>query len=204
MPGLRLTFEERCEIGSRLSRGSSLRGVAAALGRPCSTVAREVARNGGARSYIAFRAQHRWNHTKRRPKPFRLETNRRLARQVERLLLPHLGPGERALQARPIHPGHWRPGLLLRPRTSMAARDRREHRWPNSSVPAEGHQHGRRPNRPQSNYPRTQPPPAQDPWMGQPCRGLCSGPRVAMTGRVRLKKSRGQPGRVEQRPPRPT
>jgi IS30 family transposase len=105
MPGRRLSFEERFEIGRGLHQGWSLRLIAAGLGRPVSTVAREVARNEGRGRYRAGHAQHRWNHTKRRPKPFKFEANRRLARRVERLLGQRWSPEQIARRLRRDHPG---------------------------------------------------------------------------------------------------
>jgi transposase, IS30 family len=105
MPGRRLSHEERFEIGRGLHQGWSLRLIAAGLGRPVSTVAREVARNEGRGRYRAGHAQHRWHHTKRRPKTFKLETNRRLARRVERLLVKGWSPEQIACRLRRDHPG---------------------------------------------------------------------------------------------------
>ena len=104
MPGMRLSFEECCEVGRGLSRGWSLRLIAAGLGRPCSTVAREVARNGGLGRYRATHVQSRWHRTKRRPRPFRLEANRRLARRVEGLLRRRWSPEEISQRLRRDHP----------------------------------------------------------------------------------------------------
>jgi transposase, IS30 family len=104
MPGRRLSHEERFEIGRGLHQGWSLRLIAAGLGRPVSTVAREVARNQGRTRYRAGHAQHRWNHTKRRPKCFKLESNRRLARRVETLLLKRWSPEQIAERLRRDHP----------------------------------------------------------------------------------------------------
>ena len=104
MPGRRLSFEERFEIGKALHLGCSLRLIAAGLGRPVSTVAREVRRNGGRVRYRASHAQHRWNHTKRRPKCFKLEANRRLGRRVERLLRKRWSPEQIAQRLRRDHP----------------------------------------------------------------------------------------------------
>jgi len=104
MPGMRLSFQERCEIGRRLKWGLSMRDVAAALGRPCSTVSRELARNGGRGRYRAVFAQNRWFNTKRRPKPYRLESNRRLARRVEQLLRRRWSPEQIAERLRRDHP----------------------------------------------------------------------------------------------------
>jgi transposase, IS30 family len=104
MPGLRLSFEERCEIGRGLHQKWSLRFIAAGLGRPVSTIAREVNRNGGRHHYSATYAQRRWNHQKRRPKPFKLENNRRLARRVERLLRDDWSPEQISRRLRRDHP----------------------------------------------------------------------------------------------------
>ena len=49
MPGARLSFEEREEIALGIASGRSLTGIARGVGRPVSTVSREVARNGGRR-----------------------------------------------------------------------------------------------------------------------------------------------------------
>jgi IS30 family transposase len=45
--GLALTTTEREEISRQLARGRSLRAIGRMLGRPPSTLSREVARNGG-------------------------------------------------------------------------------------------------------------------------------------------------------------
>jgi transposase, IS30 family len=104
MPGRRLSYEERCEIGRGLAQGWSLRFIAAGMGRPCSTVAREVARNGGRPRYRAGHAQHRWNHEKRRPKQFRVESNPLLARRVDRLLRRCWSPEQISARLRRDHP----------------------------------------------------------------------------------------------------
>src|SRR5262249_29795204 len=51
-----LTLADREEISRGLSSGRSLRSIAACLGRPPSTVSREVARNGGRGRYRAAAA----------------------------------------------------------------------------------------------------------------------------------------------------
>lgn len=48
-----LTFAEREEISRGLARQDSLRVIAARLGRPPSTISREVTRNGGRSAYRA-------------------------------------------------------------------------------------------------------------------------------------------------------
>ncbi|MFC8828050.1 helix-turn-helix domain-containing protein [Streptomyces sp. NPDC057137] len=56
MPGGRLTHEERRDIGAGLAEGLGYAEIARRLGRPTSTVSREVARNGGTDGYRADRA----------------------------------------------------------------------------------------------------------------------------------------------------
>ncbi|MGZ9935108.1 MarR family transcriptional regulator [Streptomyces sp. NC-S4] len=58
MPGGRLTHHERQAIAEGLGEGLSYTDIAERLGRPISTVTREVARNGGAAAYRAD-AAHR-------------------------------------------------------------------------------------------------------------------------------------------------
>jgi IS30 family transposase len=61
----------------------SLRSIAGRVGRPASTLSREVARNGGVARYRAARA-HRAAHARaRRPKEHKLARHRDLARAVE-------------------------------------------------------------------------------------------------------------------------
>ncbi|HEV7706830.1 MAG TPA: helix-turn-helix domain-containing protein [Asanoa sp.] len=70
MPGGRLTHDERVRIASGLTEGFGFAEIARDLGRPTSTVTREVARNGGPRGYAADRA-HRATARRagRRPPP---------------------------------------------------------------------------------------------------------------------------------------
>jgi len=57
-----LTLAEREEIMRGVAGGSSIRSIAAALGRAPSTVSREIRRNGGADGYRASRAdQAAWD-----------------------------------------------------------------------------------------------------------------------------------------------
>ena len=69
-----LSIEERCEIARRCKAGESVRKIAAALDRQPSSIAREIARNGGssgyAPSYASQKARaRRWKGSKllRRP-----------------------------------------------------------------------------------------------------------------------------------------
>ncbi|MGW2872109.1 MarR family transcriptional regulator [Kitasatospora sp. NPDC001225] len=57
MPGARLTQQERHRIATGLAEGWGYGEIARQLGRPTSTVTREIARNGGPSGYRADRAQ---------------------------------------------------------------------------------------------------------------------------------------------------
>ena len=57
MPGRRLTSTDRQRIAAGLSQGRDFAEIAGDLGRPTSTVSREVARNGGPGRYRADLAQ---------------------------------------------------------------------------------------------------------------------------------------------------
>jgi IS30 family transposase len=80
---LRLSFAEREEISRGLAGGASLRTIARRLGRASSTVAREVAANGGRRRYRACGADKAAVRRMRRPKPSKLATCARLRTVVE-------------------------------------------------------------------------------------------------------------------------
>jgi IS30 family transposase len=77
-----LTIAEREEISRGLAAGRTLRAIAMSLGRPPSTVGREVCRNGGRESYRAERAEERAVETARRPKPCLLALRPKLCRLV--------------------------------------------------------------------------------------------------------------------------
>src|SRR5664279_4864137 len=89
-PG-RLSAEEREEILLGLARGESMSEIARSLGRAPSTITREVAANGGAVRYGAWKAHCRAEGSARRPKPAKL-AHPPLVRQVttwlERLWSP--------------------------------------------------------------------------------------------------------------------
>ena len=104
MPGRRLDFSERCEIKRGLTRGLSCAEIAVGLGRPTSTVSREVERNGGRDSYQAWWAQGRAKRLAKRPKVFSLERHRRLARGIERRLAKKWSPEQIAERLRFEHP----------------------------------------------------------------------------------------------------
>jgi IS30 family transposase len=87
-----LTREDREEISRGLSAGASLRGIAVRLGRPPSTVSREVARHGGSDRYRATAADERAWTQARRPKVCKLAVHRRLQRLVARRLQADWSP----------------------------------------------------------------------------------------------------------------
>ncbi len=67
-----LTLAEREEISRGLARGDSVRQIARRLGRPPSTVSREIARNKGVARYRAVDAEDRAWQRARRKKPCKL------------------------------------------------------------------------------------------------------------------------------------
>lgn len=89
---LSLTFADREEISRGLSSGASFRSIARRLGRPPSTVSREVARNGGGVRYRAAEADRRSWEQARRPKICKLAQFRRLQRVVAQKLRADWSP----------------------------------------------------------------------------------------------------------------
>ncbi|GIH07564.1 hypothetical protein Rhe02_56310 [Rhizocola hellebori] len=69
MPGGRLTPQDRERIASGLAAGLGYAEIARQLGRPTSTVSREVDRNGGHSGYRADHAQQATGARARRGKP---------------------------------------------------------------------------------------------------------------------------------------
>jgi IS30 family transposase len=87
-----LTLAEREEISRGLATGESLRAIAVRLGRPASTVCREVNRNGGRANYRATEADERMWERARRPKRCLLAMNERLRDMVARRLQEDWSP----------------------------------------------------------------------------------------------------------------
>jgi IS30 family transposase len=81
-----LGLAEREEISRGLSAGRSIRSIAAGLGRPPSTVCREVDRNGGRRRYRACAAEERAWAQGRRPRAAKLAADPVLRAVVEEQL----------------------------------------------------------------------------------------------------------------------
>ncbi|MFF5210824.1 helix-turn-helix domain-containing protein [Streptosporangium sp. NPDC000396] len=68
MPGGRLTSQDRQHIAAGLAEGLGYTEIGKRLGRPASTIMREVTRNGGPDDYGADRAQEATRHRARRRK----------------------------------------------------------------------------------------------------------------------------------------
>jgi IS30 family transposase len=100
----RLSTAEREEISRALLAGRSLRSIADDLGRSPSTVAREVAGNGGRHRYRAHLAEARATALARRPRRSKLARSRPLRMLVERLLEARWSPQQIAWQLRHDHP----------------------------------------------------------------------------------------------------
>ena len=66
MPGGRLTIEDRQHIATGLAEGLGYTEIGQRLGRPASTIMREVTRNGGPDTYGADRAHEATQHRARR------------------------------------------------------------------------------------------------------------------------------------------
>jgi transposase, IS30 family len=88
----RLSMVDREEISRGLAAGESFAAIAKTLGRPTSTVSREVKRNGGRDRYRSFAAQrHTWDRA-RREKLSKLACNDRLRDEVEARLFLRWSP----------------------------------------------------------------------------------------------------------------
>jgi transposase, IS30 family len=84
--GRYLSLADREEIMVGLARGESYRVIGARIGRPASTISREVRRNGPAKRYRALRAQALAEERARRPKTAKLAGNAELRHWVQRHL----------------------------------------------------------------------------------------------------------------------
>lgn len=101
---------EREEISRGIASGLSGRAIAAGLGRPSSTVSREIARNGGRAAYRATGAEARALAEVKRPRVPRLASDERLRTVVLSRLELDWSPQQIAAWLRrehPAEPGMW-------------------------------------------------------------------------------------------------
>ena len=103
--GRYLSLAEREEIAVGVAAGESLRAIAARLGRPVSTVSREVRRNRSGLGYRAVAAQAQAEARARRPKTAKLAGNARLRRQVQAWLGQRWSPEQISVMLRQEFPG---------------------------------------------------------------------------------------------------
>jgi len=87
-----LSLQDREEISRGLAAGEPLAAIARRLGRPTSTVSREVNRNGGPQAYRAARADRDTCRRARRPKPTKLSQHDELRIFVENGLEQNWSP----------------------------------------------------------------------------------------------------------------
>jgi transposase, IS30 family len=104
--GRYLSVAEREEIAVGLAAGESLRVIAARLGRPASTVSREVARNSrGRRQYRALAAQGQAQWRAARPKTAKLAGNAELRDWVQARLEEKWSPEQISVMLEREFPG---------------------------------------------------------------------------------------------------
>ena len=101
---LALTLAELEEISRGVAAGRSMRSTSRLLGRPASTVSREISRNGGGDVYRATEAEERSWGRARRPRRCRLACCPRLRRLVEEKLREHWAPQQIAGWLRRTNP----------------------------------------------------------------------------------------------------
>lgn len=99
-----LTGAEREEISRGVAAEESVRAMARRLGRPPSTVSREIRRHGGRTRYRASEAEAGAQRNARRPKPCRLATEPRLRRVVAQKLRADWSPQQIAQWLRLTYP----------------------------------------------------------------------------------------------------
>ena len=104
MRGKALQVEERDEILRGIGRGWSSREIASGLGRDASVVSREIARNGGRDNYRVHAAQERFEALRARPRPRRLEVDRRLHDEVNAGLALDWSPRQISARLATDHP----------------------------------------------------------------------------------------------------
>jgi len=99
-----LTLADREEISRGTAAGCGVRALARQLGRPASTISRELRRHGGVAAYRAGVADAAAWARARRPKPCRLTCEPRLRQVVERRLRADWSPQQIAAWLRRTYP----------------------------------------------------------------------------------------------------
>jgi IS30 family transposase len=99
-----LTLPEREVIARLLAEDESLQAIGRVLGRPASTISREVQRNGGPTHYDAAEAEARAWRRARRPKVSRLASEPRLRHVVAEKLAADWSPAQIAGWLRRTYP----------------------------------------------------------------------------------------------------
>jgi IS30 family transposase len=99
-----LSLQEREEISRGLAAGATFRAIGRGLGRPHSTVANEVARNGGRLAYRAEAAARAADARAKRPKEAKLARLPQLRRAVEQGLEQEWSPEQISHRLRLDHP----------------------------------------------------------------------------------------------------
>jgi IS30 family transposase len=102
---LALTLSEREELSRGIATHQSCRSMARLLGRPASTVSRELNRNGGYDHYRAALADEQAWTRSRRPKRCKLATNPWLRQAVASKLRLNWSPEQVAGWLKRAHPG---------------------------------------------------------------------------------------------------
>jgi transposase, IS30 family len=105
LSGRYLSLAEREEIAVGVAAGERLRVIAARLGRPCSTVSREIRRNASQLGYRAVAAQAQAEARARRPKTAKLAGNAGLRGQVQAWLEQRWSPEQISMMLRQRFPG---------------------------------------------------------------------------------------------------
>ena len=101
---LALTLAEREEISRGMLAGSSIRAIAASLGRAPSTISREIRRNDGPQGYRASQAEQAAWDRGHRPKVCKLVQKRELAQLVASKLPLEWSPEQVAGWLKCSHP----------------------------------------------------------------------------------------------------
>lgn len=104
MRGNVLMVEDRDEILRGICENLSARSIAARLGRNQSVISREITRNGGRDKYRVHTAQERYETLKTRPKPRKLEKNKRLHDTVADKLRDDFSPEQISGRLKEDHP----------------------------------------------------------------------------------------------------